>query len=66
MKNKIQAQIDNHVASILKKDAIDFCDYQILCSELLRMEREEATAKFEAEKEERVGKMTQMLSEVFK
>lgn len=41
MKEKIQDKIHAHIESILKKDAIDFGDYQVLCNELTRLEAEE-------------------------
>lgn len=43
MKEKIQDKIHAHIESILKKDAIDFNDYQILCGELARLEAKERT-----------------------
>lgn len=66
MKDKIQDKIHAHVASILKKDAIDFADYQILCAELSKLEAKESAEKFENEKDERNEKMAKMFAEMFK
>lgn len=66
MKEKIQDKIRSHVASILKKDAIDFCDYQILCAELSKLNAQEAAKKFESESEERNEKMAKMFAEIWK
>lgn len=48
MKDKINEKINSHVMSILKKDAIDYEDYQILRNELARIEMQEAKEKSEA------------------
>ena len=53
MKDKIEAKIEAHVKSILKKDAIDFSDYQILVGELGRISAKEQAEKWEADKETR-------------
>lgn len=65
MKEKIQSKINAHIASILKKDAIDFCDYQILCNELARLETKEKAEKMKGKSEELndlMAKSLQMLS----
>ena len=53
MKEKIEDKIGAHVRSILKKDAIDFNDYQILIGELGRITAKEQAEKWEADKETR-------------
>jgi hypothetical protein len=53
MIQKIEVKMENHVKSILKKDAIDFADYQILADYLARLNRKKEAAEWEAESEER-------------
>lgn len=62
MKDKIESKIEAHVKSILKKDAIDFTDYQILVGELNRIATKEQAAKWEADKESRMENVVKMLS----
>lgn len=65
MKEKIQGKINAHIASILKKDAIDFCDYQILCNELARLKAIEKAEKMKSKSGEfndLMAKSLQMLS----
>ena len=64
MKEKIEAKIEAHVKSILKKDAIDFADYQILVGELSRIATKEQTEKWEADKESRMESMLKMLTHI--
>ena len=64
MKEKIEAKIEAHVRSILKKDAIDFSDYQILIGELGRITQKEQSEKWEAEKESRMESMVKMLTHI--
>lgn len=47
MKDKINEKINSHVMSILKKDAINYEDYQILRNELAHIEMQEAKEKSE-------------------
>lgn len=61
MKEKIEAKIEAHVKSILKKDAIDFTDYQILVGELNRIASKEQAEKWEADKEARNENMVNIL-----
>lgn len=53
MIEKMEAKIDNHIKSILKKDSIDFYDYQILVGEINRQNAKAKEAKWNAEQEER-------------
>ena len=62
MIEKMEAKIENHVKSILKKDSIDFCDYQILISEINRQAAKEKEAKWDAEKEQRNDAMMKALA----
>ena len=62
MKEKIEAKIEAHVKSILKKDAIDYSDYQILISELNRLALKEQAEKWEADKTNRMETMTKLLA----
>lgn len=64
MKEKIEAKIEAHVKSILKKDAIDFSDYQILIGELGRIATKEQAEKWETEKESRMESMVKMLTHI--
>ena len=64
MKEKIENKIDLHVKSIMKKDAIDFCDYQILIGELNRIAAKEQAAKWEAEKETRMENLMKMVTSI--
>lgn len=64
MKEKIEEKIVAHVKSILKKDAIDFTDYQILIGELTRLATKEQAEKWEADKESRMESMMKMLTHI--
>ena len=66
MKDKIEAKIEAHVRSFLKKDAIDYADYQILAAELTRIAQKEQAEKWEAEKEKRSEEMIKTLSSIWK
>lgn len=65
MKEKIEKKIRECIESILRKEHIDFQDYQTLTAELGRIKADEAAAKYEEEKAERDAKMAQMLGYVF-
>lgn len=64
MKEKIENKIEMHVKSILKKDAIDYCDYQILVGELNRIAAKEQAAKWEADKETRMENLMKMVTSI--
>ena len=64
MKEKIEEKIVAHVKSILKKDAIDFADYQILIGELNRLAAKEQAEKWEADKESRMENIVKMLNNI--
>ena len=66
MIEKIEAKIEAHVKSILKKDAIDYADYQVLIGEISRLKSKEQAEKWDNEKEERNAAMTQMLQTLYK
>lgn len=53
MIQKIEAKMEAHVKSILKKDAIDFGDYQILSDYLVRLTKKKEAEEWEAQSEER-------------
>lgn len=57
MIEKMEAKIDNHIEFILKKETIDYSDYQILSAEINRQIAKERDAKWEAEKEQRNAAM---------
>ena len=61
MIEKIEAKIESHVKSILKKDSIDFFDYQILVGEIKRQSEKQKADKWNAEKEQRNEAMMNML-----
>lgn len=61
MIEKMESKIENHVKSILKKDSIDFYDYQILVGEINRQSEKQKAAKWDAEKEQRNEAMMNML-----
>ena len=61
MKEKIEKKIKESSNAILRKEYLDFEDYQMLTAELGRIKADEAAAKYEAEKEERDAKMQAML-----
>ena len=61
MKEKIEKKIKESINAILRKEYLDFEDYQMLTAELGRIKADEAAAKYEAEKEERDAKMQAML-----
>ena len=62
MKEKIEAKIEAHVKAILKKDYIDWSDYQVLVGELARLDVKEKAEKWEADKENRMESMMKMLT----
>jgi hypothetical protein len=53
MIQKIESKMETHVKSILKKDAIDFGDYQILADYLARVTKKKEAEEWEAQSEER-------------
>ena len=57
---KMEAKIEAHVKSILKKDAIDYADYQILVGEISRQKSKEQAEKWESEKDQRQKNMMDM------
>lgn len=61
MKEKIEKKIKECIEAILRKEHLDFQDYQTLTAEIGRIKADEAAAKYEAEKEERDAKMQAML-----
>lgn len=61
MKEKIERKIKECIEAILRKEHLDFQDYQTLTAEIGRIKADEAAAKYEAEKEERDAKMQAML-----
>jgi hypothetical protein len=65
MIQKIQAKMEAHVKSILKKDFIDFADYQILADYLSRLNLKKDAAEWEAQSEERAEKLKAMWETMF-
>lgn len=65
MKEKIEKRIAKHIETVLKKDHLDFMDYQTLTAELGRIKADEAAKKWEDEAEERNEKMAQILCSTF-
>ena len=61
MKEKIERKIKESIDALLRKEHLDYEDYQMLTAELSRIKADEAAAKYEAEKEEREVKMQAML-----
>lgn len=65
MKEKIEKRIVKHIETVLKKEYLDFMDYQTLTAELGRIKADEAAKKWEDEAEERNAKMAQLFSNTF-
>lgn len=57
MIDKIEEKIAAHVQAILEKDAISFCEYQILVNELHRLNEKEKAEKWNAESKQRNEKL---------
>ena len=53
MIEKMEAKIDAHIKSILRKSAIIFTDYQTLVGEINRQNQKIKDAKWESEQEKR-------------
>jgi hypothetical protein len=53
MIKRIEEKMESHVKSILKKDAIDLADYQILCDYLAKEQAKKQAKEWEAKEEER-------------
>ena len=62
MKEKIEKKISEHINSILRKEHLDFVDYQILTAEISRIKADEAAKKYEEETAERNERMSQLMS----
>lgn len=65
MKEKIENKINKHINFILRKEHLDFMDYQTLTAELARIKADEAAKKWEDETEERNAKMAQLMCSAF-
>ena len=64
MKSKIEKKIKETLEAILRKDHIDYFDYQILKAELGTLEMKENAEKYAAEAEERkeqFSKLTELM-----
>lgn len=57
MIDKIEEKIAAHVQTILEKDTISFCEYQILVNELHRLDEKEKAEKWNAESKQRNEKL---------
>ncbi len=57
MIDKIEEKIAAHVQTILAKDTISFCEYQILVNELHRLNEKEKAEKWNAESKQRNEKL---------
>lgn len=66
MKEMIEKKLDAHIKSILKKDAIDFADYQILTAYLAKLDAEEKAKKWEEEKNAHAEEMMNVFSAMLK
>ena len=55
MKEKIEKKLEEHINKILKKNDLDFTDYQILSSELCKLELAEKNKKLEEEQSKRTA-----------
>lgn len=62
MIEKIEEKINAHIKSILKKDAIDFVDYQILSSHLAKLKSDEQQKKWDEENDERNEKFRLLMN----
>lgn len=57
MTDKIEEKISSFVETILAKETISFCDYQILVNELNRISTKEEKEKWNAESKQRNEKL---------
>lgn len=57
MTDKIEEKISSFVETILAKETISFCDYQILVNELNRISAKEEKEKWNAESKQRNEKL---------
>ena len=62
MKEKIEKKIKECIDSILRKEHIDYEEYQTLAAEFGRLEAKEKAEKWEAESEERNKRMAELMS----
>ena len=66
MKDKIRAKIDEHIEKILQKSEISFEDYQILSSELYKIEMQEKTKELEEANNKRAEALKSSLEAIIK
>lgn len=66
MKDKIRAKIDEHIEKILQKSEISFEDYQILSSELYKIEMQEKTKELEDANNKRAEALKSSLEAIIK
>lgn len=66
MIDKIEEKIAAHVQTILEKDTISFCEYQILVNELHRLDEKEKAEKWNAESKQRNEKLFAALQDAIK
>lgn len=62
MKEKIEKKIKECIDSILRKEHIDYEEYQTLAAEFGRLEAKEKSEKWEAETEERNKRMAELVA----
>jgi hypothetical protein len=62
MKEKIEKKIKECIDSILRKEHIDYEEYQTLAAEFGRLEAKEKAEKWEAETEERNKRMAELVT----
>ena len=66
MKDKLRAKIDEHIEKILQKSEISFEDYQILSSELYKIEMQEKTKELEEANNKRAEALKSSLEAIIK
>ena len=64
MIEKMEAKIDAHIKSILRKSAISFTDYQTLVGEINRQNQKIKEEKWNAESEQRSAALMEAMKNV--
>ena len=65
MIEKIESKIESYINTVLEKEKLTLCDYQVLVNELARRDAKAKAEKWEADQEKRNATMRETLKGLF-
>lgn len=65
MIEKIESKIESYIYSVLEKDTLNYCDYQVLVNELARLDAKAKAEKWAADEQKRNAAFMETMKGLF-